>query len=164
MLCLFFIFIFFYPSTDSCLVFISIPSNALIVCRLPETQLITMAVYSSSLRTADPVFEPWSTMSVDGDVLQLLSSVTEQNSTAERCYLSHSRSSVLQGLPFGGVPTVLTINLVLWLVQYIFLRCFLYTWCSRSHCRFQRPAEDHVFFCHCFNFHTWRVKSRTLKD
>ena len=50
------------------------------------------------------------------DVLGLLGPLEEENSTAERCYRSHSRSSVLQGLPFGGVPTVLAINVVLWMV------------------------------------------------
>lgn len=51
------------------------------------------------------------------DVLGFLDSLAEENSTAERCYRSHSRSSVLQGLPFGGVPTVLAINVVLWMVR-----------------------------------------------
>lgn len=50
------------------------------------------------------------------DVLGFLDSLREENSTAERCFRSHSRSSVLQGLPFGGVPTVLAINVVLWMV------------------------------------------------
>uniref|UniRef100_A0A673X838 Transmembrane protein 63C n=1 Tax=Salmo trutta TaxID=8032 RepID=A0A673X838_SALTR len=50
------------------------------------------------------------------DVLGFLDSLGEDNTTAaERCYRSHSRSSVLQGLPFGGVPTVLAINVGLWL-------------------------------------------------
>lgn len=53
---------------------------------------------------------------VELDVLGLLDSFGEENSTAERCYNSHSRSSVLQGLPFGGLPTVLSINVVLWMV------------------------------------------------
>lgn len=51
------------------------------------------------------------------DVLGLLDSLGEENSTAERCFRSHSRSSVLQGLPFGGVPTVLAINVVIWMVR-----------------------------------------------
>lgn len=51
------------------------------------------------------------------DLFGFLDSVGEENSTAERCYHSHSRSSVLQGLPFGGVPTVLIINVVLWMVH-----------------------------------------------
>lgn len=54
---------------------------------------------------------------VELNVLSFLDSFGEENSTAERCYRSHSRSSVLQGLPFGGVPTVLLINVVLWMVQ-----------------------------------------------
>uniref|UniRef100_A0A3Q1CTL2 Transmembrane protein 63C n=1 Tax=Amphiprion ocellaris TaxID=80972 RepID=A0A3Q1CTL2_AMPOC len=53
---------------------------------------------------------------VELDVLGFLESFGEENSTAERCYRSHSRSSVLQGLPFGGVPTVLAINVFLLLI------------------------------------------------
>ena len=48
----------------------------------------------------------------DLEVLGFLESLGGENSTAGRCYRAHSRSSVLQGLPFGGVPTVLAINLV----------------------------------------------------
>uniref|UniRef100_A0AAR2LKH6 Transmembrane protein 63C n=1 Tax=Pygocentrus nattereri TaxID=42514 RepID=A0AAR2LKH6_PYGNA len=54
--------------------------------------------------------------SLELDVLGVLSSAAEENSTVDKCYHSHSRSSVLQGLPFGGVPTVFTINLFLLLV------------------------------------------------
>uniref|UniRef100_A0A674PI69 Transmembrane protein 63C n=1 Tax=Takifugu rubripes TaxID=31033 RepID=A0A674PI69_TAKRU len=50
---------------------------------------------------------------MEPDLFGFLDSVGEENSTAERCYHSHSRSSVLQGLPFGGVPTVLIINFLL---------------------------------------------------
>uniref|UniRef100_A0AAR2J9K2 Transmembrane protein 63C n=1 Tax=Pygocentrus nattereri TaxID=42514 RepID=A0AAR2J9K2_PYGNA len=46
-----------------------------------------------------------------------------ENSTVDKCYHSHSRSSVLQGLPFGGVPTVFTINLVLWLFLLLVFSC-----------------------------------------
>ncbi|XP_062037227.1 calcium permeable stress-gated cation channel 1 isoform X1 [Lepus europaeus] len=45
------------------------------------------------------------------------------NMTADDCF--HSRSTVLQGQPFGGIPTVLLINVVSWLlviVVYSFLR------------------------------------------
>ncbi|XP_067098659.1 calcium permeable stress-gated cation channel 1 [Osmerus mordax] len=57
------------------------------------------------------------------DVLGFLSPLGEENSTAERCYRSHSRSSVLQGLPFGGVPTVLAINVVLWMFLLLIFSC-----------------------------------------
>uniref|UniRef100_A0A8C7VSE9 Transmembrane protein 63C n=1 Tax=Oncorhynchus mykiss TaxID=8022 RepID=A0A8C7VSE9_ONCMY len=58
------------------------------------------------------------------DVLGFLDSLGEDNTTAaERCYRSHSRSSVLQGLPFGGVPTVLAINVVLWLFLLLIFSC-----------------------------------------
>uniref|UniRef100_A0A8C7CWW0 Transmembrane protein 63C n=1 Tax=Oncorhynchus kisutch TaxID=8019 RepID=A0A8C7CWW0_ONCKI len=42
---------------------------------------------------------------------------------SERCYRSHSRSSVLQGLPFGGVPTVLAINVVMWMFLLLIFSC-----------------------------------------
>ncbi|KAM7375803.1 hypothetical protein PAMP_005571 [Pampus punctatissimus] len=60
---------------------------------------------------------------VELDVLSFLQSFGEENSTAERCYRSHSRSSVLQGLPFGGVPTVLAINVVLWMFLLLIFSC-----------------------------------------
>ncbi|KAM7402987.1 hypothetical protein PAMA_003761 [Pampus argenteus] len=60
---------------------------------------------------------------VELDVLGFLQSFGEENSTAERCYRSHSRSSVLQGLPFGGVPTVLAINVVLWMFLLLIFSC-----------------------------------------
>ncbi|XP_071376983.1 calcium permeable stress-gated cation channel 1 [Centroberyx affinis] len=60
---------------------------------------------------------------VELDVLGFLDSFGEENSTAERCYRSHSRSSVLQGLPFGGVPTVLAINVVLWMFLLLIFSC-----------------------------------------
>ncbi|MEQ2209315.1 hypothetical protein XENOCAPTIV_028379, partial [Xenoophorus captivus] len=54
---------------------------------------------------------------VNLDFLRFMQQSGEENSTAEQCFRSHSRNSVLQGLPFGGVPTVLFINVVLWMVQ-----------------------------------------------
>uniref|UniRef100_A0A8C6PJZ0 Transmembrane protein 63C n=1 Tax=Nothobranchius furzeri TaxID=105023 RepID=A0A8C6PJZ0_NOTFU len=60
---------------------------------------------------------------VELDVLGFLDSFGEENSTAERCFRSHSRSSVLQGLPFGGVPTVLLINVVLWMMLLLVFSC-----------------------------------------
>ncbi|XP_028994352.1 calcium permeable stress-gated cation channel 1 isoform X2 [Betta splendens] len=60
---------------------------------------------------------------VDLGVLGFLDALGEENSTAERCYRSHSRSSVLQGLPFGGVPTVLAINVVLWMFLLLIFSC-----------------------------------------
>ncbi|XP_033967946.1 calcium permeable stress-gated cation channel 1 isoform X2 [Pseudochaenichthys georgianus] len=59
----------------------------------------------------------------DLDALSILDSFGEENSTAERCYRAHSRSSVLQGLPFGGVPTVLAINVVLWMFLLLIFSC-----------------------------------------
>ncbi|XP_040056289.2 osmosensitive cation channel TMEM63C isoform X2 [Gasterosteus aculeatus] len=57
------------------------------------------------------------------DALSFLDSFGDENGTAERCYRSHSRSSVLQGLPFGGVPTVLAINVVLWMFLLLVFSC-----------------------------------------
>ncbi|XP_029350281.1 osmosensitive cation channel TMEM63C isoform X3 [Echeneis naucrates] len=57
------------------------------------------------------------------NVLSFLDALGEENSTAERCYRSHSRSSVLQGLPFGGVPTVLAVNVVLWMFLLLIFSC-----------------------------------------
>lgn len=38
-----------------------------------------------------------------------------KNMTATDCF--RSRSTVLQGQPFGGIPTVLVINIILWVVS-----------------------------------------------
>ncbi|XP_062863115.1 calcium permeable stress-gated cation channel 1 [Trichomycterus rosablanca] len=77
-----------------------------------------MPAYLDSIGTKSPTFEPWSTLSLEQDVLD-----AQENSTSERCYLAHSRSSVLQGLPFGGVPTVLAINFTLWLFLLLVFSC-----------------------------------------
>uniref|UniRef100_A0A669Q082 Transmembrane protein 63C n=1 Tax=Phasianus colchicus TaxID=9054 RepID=A0A669Q082_PHACC len=45
------------------------------------------------------------------------------NSTEEQCFSARSRSTVLQGLPFGGVPTVLAINFILWLLLLLIFSC-----------------------------------------
>ncbi|MBN3298775.1 osmosensitive cation channel TMEM63C [Amia ocellicauda] len=57
------------------------------------------------------------------DVLSFLDTLGGDNGTAERCYSAHSRSTVLQGLPFGGVPTVLAINFILWLFLLLVFSC-----------------------------------------
>ncbi|CAH2328483.1 calcium permeable stress-gated cation channel 1 [Pelobates cultripes] len=41
----------------------------------------------------------------------------------ERCYKAHSHSTVLEGLPFGGVPTVLAINFLAWLLLLLVFSC-----------------------------------------
>lgn len=38
-----------------------------------------------------------------------------RNMTTNECF--QSRSTVLQGQPFGGIPTVLFINIFLWVVS-----------------------------------------------
>lgn len=55
------------------------------------------------------------TKSVSLNVLAYLDTLT--NTTEEQCFSVHSRSTVLQGLPFGGVPTVLALNFLLWMVS-----------------------------------------------
>ncbi|XP_072842572.2 osmosensitive cation channel TMEM63C isoform X2 [Pogona vitticeps] len=47
----------------------------------------------------------------------------ESNHTEEQCFSVHSHSSVLQGLPFGGVPTVLALNFILWLFLLLVFSC-----------------------------------------
>ncbi|KAF4102472.1 hypothetical protein G5714_017272 [Onychostoma macrolepis] len=102
-------------------------SDALTFEGLPETRATAMAVRSDLWGTAQPVFESWpaggGSPVEELDVRSFLGSLMEENSTAERCYRSHSRSSVLQGLPFGGVPTVLAINVVLWLFLLLIFSC-----------------------------------------
>ncbi|XP_029972306.1 osmosensitive cation channel TMEM63C [Salarias fasciatus] len=78
-----------------------------------------MAQSEPLVPTAPPV-EP---RPLELDVLGFLGQLEVENSTAERCYSSHSRSSVLQGLPFGGVPTVLAINVVLWMFLLLIFSC-----------------------------------------
>lgn len=39
----------------------------------------------------------------------------KQNLTTDDCF--HSRNTVLQGQPFGGIPTVLFLNIILWVVS-----------------------------------------------
>uniref|UniRef100_A0A8B9S5D6 Transmembrane protein 63C n=1 Tax=Apteryx owenii TaxID=8824 RepID=A0A8B9S5D6_APTOW len=48
---------------------------------------------------------------------------TLANSTEEQCFSARSHSTVLQGLPFGGVPTVLAINFILWLLLLLIFSC-----------------------------------------
>uniref|UniRef100_A0AAV2JHL3 Transmembrane protein 63C n=1 Tax=Knipowitschia caucasica TaxID=637954 RepID=A0AAV2JHL3_KNICA len=58
------------------------------------------------------------------NMLEVLKRVAaEDNSTEDRCFHAHSHSSVLEGLPFGGVPTVLTINLLLWAFLLLIFSC-----------------------------------------
>ncbi|NWR71275.1 CSC1 protein, partial [Centropus unirufus] len=55
------------------------------------------------------------------DVLSFLDALV--NSTEEQCFSARSRSTVLEGLPFGGVPTVLAINFILWLLLLLVFSC-----------------------------------------
>ncbi|XP_030643254.1 osmosensitive cation channel TMEM63C [Chanos chanos] len=77
--------------------------------------------------TRAPPLKTWppggSGSGVELDIMSYLDSLAEDNSTAERCYSTHSHNSVLQGLPFGGVPTVLAINVVMWLFLLLIFSC-----------------------------------------
>ncbi|KAM9708000.1 calcium permeable stress-gated cation channel 1 isoform 1-T1 [Menidia menidia] len=87
----------------------------------------TQSSYGSVLMAQSELFKtrapPVEAHPVELDVLGFLEPFTEENSTAERCFRSHSRSSVLQGLPFGGVPTVLAINVMLWMFLLLIFSC-----------------------------------------
>ncbi|XP_063146225.1 calcium permeable stress-gated cation channel 1 isoform X1 [Candoia aspera] len=59
--------------------------------------------------------------SISLNVLTYLDALT--NSTEDQCFSARSRSTVLQGLPFGGVPTVLALNFILWMVLLFIFSC-----------------------------------------
>ncbi|XP_039207568.1 calcium permeable stress-gated cation channel 1 isoform X1 [Crotalus tigris] len=61
------------------------------------------------------------TNSVSLNVLTYLDTLT--NSTEDQCFSARSHSTVLQGLPFGGVPTVLALNFLLWMVLLFIFSC-----------------------------------------
>ncbi|KAG8126357.1 hypothetical protein E2320_021503, partial [Naja naja] len=64
---------------------------------------------------------PEDTSSASLNVLMYLDTLA--NSTEEQCFSARSRSTVLQGLPFGGVPTVLALNFLLWMVLLFIFSC-----------------------------------------
>uniref|UniRef100_A0A2D4LYG4 Transmembrane protein 63C n=2 Tax=Micrurus spixii TaxID=129469 RepID=A0A2D4LYG4_9SAUR len=64
---------------------------------------------------------PEDTSSISLNVLTYLDTLT--NSTEEQCFSARSHSTVLQGLPFGGVPTVLALNFLLWMVLLFIFSC-----------------------------------------
>ncbi|XP_026881318.2 calcium permeable stress-gated cation channel 1 isoform X1 [Electrophorus electricus] len=84
-----------------------------------------MAEHSDSLGAVRLTSEAevWPGTVMELDALGFPGSAAEGNGTSEGCYRSHSHSSVLQGLPFGGVPTVLAINLALWLFLLLVFSC-----------------------------------------
>uniref|UniRef100_A0A672KN69 Uncharacterized protein n=1 Tax=Sinocyclocheilus grahami TaxID=75366 RepID=A0A672KN69_SINGR len=43
------------------------------------------------------------------------------NASKDYCYSARIRSTVLQGLPFGGVPTVLALDFMCFLVTFSYL-------------------------------------------
>ncbi|XP_054826738.1 calcium permeable stress-gated cation channel 1 isoform X1 [Eublepharis macularius] len=67
----------------------------------------------------DPVSEGRSPISLS--VLTFLDTLS--NSTEEQCFSARSHSTVLQGLPFGGVPTILALNFILWLFLLLVFSC-----------------------------------------
>ncbi|XP_053234572.1 calcium permeable stress-gated cation channel 1 isoform X1 [Podarcis raffonei] len=66
----------------------------------------------------DPLAGNWSSFSLDDSIF-----LDAQNNSTEQCFNAHSRSSVLQGLPFGGVPTVLALNFIIWLFLLLVFSC-----------------------------------------
>ncbi|XP_032998065.1 calcium permeable stress-gated cation channel 1 isoform X1 [Lacerta agilis] len=66
----------------------------------------------------DPLAGNWSSISLDDSIF-----LDAQNNSTEQCFNAHSRSSVLQGLPFGGVPTVLALNFIIWLFLLLVFSC-----------------------------------------
>ncbi|XP_037551093.1 calcium permeable stress-gated cation channel 1 [Nematolebias whitei] len=83
--------------------------------------------YDAVLMAQSEPFEmrvsPAEAQPVELGAMSFLETFGEENSTAERCFHAHSRSSVLQGLPFGGVPTVLFINVLLWMLLLLIFSC-----------------------------------------
>lgn len=55
------------------------------------------------------------------------------------CYSARIRSTVLQGLPFGGVPTVLALDFMCFLVSDLILSPTLDTWAQDIPCKCPRP-------------------------
>ncbi|XP_060613947.2 calcium permeable stress-gated cation channel 1 [Anolis sagrei] len=45
------------------------------------------------------------------------------NETEQHCFSAHGHSTVLQGLPFGGIPTVLILNLIVWVILLVIFSC-----------------------------------------
>nr|XP_028574693.1 calcium permeable stress-gated cation channel 1 isoform X1 [Podarcis muralis]XP_028574704.1 calcium permeable stress-gated cation channel 1 isoform X1 [Podarcis muralis]XP_028574713.1 calcium permeable stress-gated cation channel 1 isoform X1 [Podarcis muralis] len=66
----------------------------------------------------DPLAGNWSSISLDDSIF-----LDAQSNSTEQCFNAHSRSSVLQGLPFGGVPTVLALNFIIWLFLLLVFSC-----------------------------------------
>lgn len=61
--------------------------------------IVTMAIFGSSQACGDP------------------DNCSTQNDPKDYCYSARIRSTVLQGLPFGGVPTVLALDFMCFLVS-----------------------------------------------
>ncbi|XP_062973966.1 calcium permeable stress-gated cation channel 1 isoform X2 [Elgaria multicarinata webbii] len=71
-----------------------------------------------SMFVDEPLFRDGGSVSLNDPVfLDVLANTTEQ------CFSARARSTVLQGLPFGGVPTVLALNFILWLFLLLVFSC-----------------------------------------
>lgn len=70
------------------------------------------------------------------------------NSTSrDYCYSARIRSTVLQGLPFGGVPTVLALDFMCFLVsqmEFLVTTAFVFA-----------PVQALQFLCFCYNHQNW---------
>lgn len=98
-------------------------------CALPQ---VVHLLLSGVMSTSE---EPECSSSPEGCLTPAASVLSK-----DYCYSAQIRSSVLQGLPFGGVPTVLVLNFM----------CFLVSLATCSACRsLSRRSRD---FEACFNF------------
>uniref|UniRef100_A0A8K9WN43 Transmembrane protein 63B n=1 Tax=Oncorhynchus mykiss TaxID=8022 RepID=A0A8K9WN43_ONCMY len=70
------------------------------------------------------------------------------NESKDYCYSARIRSTVLQGLPFGGVPTVLALDFMCFLVLlFVFsVLCYMVRTCTRTHEIREKCGEDAVHY------------------
>lgn len=72
-------------------------------------------------------------------------SLSTNNTSKDWCYTARIHSTVLQGLPFGGVPTVLALDFMFFLVRNSFVDT-----CSRLECLITPIVFIHSLFVrHC---------------
>lgn len=96
-------------------------------CALPQ---VVHLLLSGAMSTSE---EPECSSSPEGCLTPAASVLSK-----DYCYSAQIRSSVLQGLPFGGVPTVLVLNFM----------CFLVSLAACSACR--SPSRRSGDFEACF--------------
>uniref|UniRef100_A0A8C7VQY4 Transmembrane protein 63B n=1 Tax=Oncorhynchus mykiss TaxID=8022 RepID=A0A8C7VQY4_ONCMY len=77
----------------------------------------------------------------------LKSNCSANNESKDYCYSARIRSTVLQGLPFGGVPTVLALDFMCFLVLlFVFsVLCYMVRTCTDEEIR-EKCGEDAVHY------------------